>query len=347
MSELYPHSKQVPMMKYGKAPADEKLSAVLNSGKYLAQIKKDGFGYMLEKTDEGELYFFSRSVSRKTGELTEKIDHVPHIQEWGNNLPNGTTIIGEIYYPNGTSKNVTSIMGALADKAISRQINEFGFLHYYIFDVIRYAGQDLINESFGKRYQYIEKIANEMPREDWLEYGWAKETDLENFIQEALLRGEEGCVIKSKSKPYAPDKRPVYNFKVKQKVDNLDFVIMDVLPPEKLYTGKELNSWDYWIVENGKRIPVTKAYYNGWAGAISVGAYDRYGKLQYVGRVASGLTDDLKQDLAIYPKSYILSVCEVQVMSLDNERHTFRHPFLVRLRPDKDAHDCKMDEIFS
>ncbi len=56
-----------------------------------------------------------------TKELTEKLDHVPHLAEWAKQLPNGTILCGEIYYPNGTSKDVTKVMGALADKAIARQ----------------------------------------------------------------------------------------------------------------------------------------------------------------------------------------------------------------------------------
>ena len=31
----------------------------------------------------------------------------------------------------------------------------------------------------------------------------------------------------------------------------------------------------------------------------------------------------------------------------DKENKTFRHPYLSRLRPDKPAHDCKLEEIFS
>ena len=38
---------------------------------------------------------------------------------------------------------------------------------------------------------------------------------------------------------------------------------------------------------------------------------------------------------------------EVNCMSLDKENKTFRHPYLSRLRLDKPAQDCKLEEIFS
>ena len=66
-----------------------------------------------------------------------------------------------------------------------------------------------------------------------------------------------------------------------------------------------------------------------------------------IGRVSSGLTDNLKADLAANPEKYIGTVVEVNCMSLDKENKTMRHGYLSRLRPDKPAHDCKLEEIFS
>ena len=87
-------------------------------GTWFAQLKKDGAFYMYVKGLGGENYLFGRTVSKKTGLLTEKSANVPHIIEAFHDIPNGTILIGEIYYPGKTSKDVTSIMGCLAPKAI-------------------------------------------------------------------------------------------------------------------------------------------------------------------------------------------------------------------------------------
>lgn len=346
MSTLYPGSYQIPAMKYGKAPEHDKLLQELASKKYIAQPKVDGAYYQIEKTADGKLYLFGRSKSKKTGELSEKIGHVPHIAEQFENLPNGTVICGEIFYPGGTSKNVTSIMGALEDKAIERQKGEYGLIHYYMFDMIKYAGKNMLDMPFEKRYSNLcEYVDIDMPHDNYIEvassftgYGmW-------DNIQHIILDGGEGAVIKSKDGIYQPGKRPRANFKVKQAVDNVDFVIMDILDPEYYYTGKEADTWQY-KNEDGELI--TKASFYHWAGAIRVGAYDDNHNLVAIGRVASGLTDEMKADMAKRPQDYIGQVVEIECMSLDSKELSFRHPFFKRMRPDKPAEDCLISEIFS
>ncbi len=360
--ELYPGSLQIPAMLYSKAPDGEKLLRELGSKKYIGQEKIDGAFYQLEKTDDGHVYLFSRAISKKTGELSEKIANVPHIKEWAEQLPNGTTLIGEIYVPGGKSNDTTKIMGALPEKAIERQKDNP--IHYYVHDMIRYNGKSLIDTDFEHRYSDLcEHIDIECDNPDWLRVASSfTGYDMYKTIQRYLDNGSEGCVIKLKSGLYLPGKRPVWNFKVKEQVDSLDFVILDLLDPEKEYTGKEIKTWKYYesslgykeIIEPGSggwttselKTPVTKDYYMGWKNALSVGAY-KNGKLVYVGRVASGLTDEMKAHMTKEPYLYIGSVCEIQAMSIDKERKTFRHPAFLRMRFDKNPEECQLDEIFA
>lgn len=339
--ELYPGSLQIPAMLYSKAPDGEKLLRELGSKKYIGQEKIDGSFYQLEKTDDGHIYLFSRAISKKTGELSEKIANVPHIKEWAEQLPNGTILIGEIYVPGGKSNDTTKIMGALPEKAIERQKDNP--IHYYVHDMIRYNGKSLIDTDFEHRYSDLcEHIDIECDNPDWLRVASSfTGYDMYKTIQRYLDNGSEGCVIKLKSGLYLPGKRPVWNFKVKEQVDSLDFVILDLLDPEKEYTGKELDTWKYYKDD----VPVTKDYYMGWKNALSVGAY-KDGKLVYVGRVASGLTDEMKAHMTKEPDLYIGSVCEIQAMSIDKERKTFRHPRLISMRFDKNPNECQLDEIF-
>lgn len=339
---LYPGSFQIPAMLYSKAPEGDKLLRELESKKYIGQEKIDGAFYQLEKTDDGRVYLFSRAVSKKTGELSEKIANVPHIKEWAEQLPNGTTLIGEIYVPGGKSNDTTKIMGALPEKAIERQKDNP--IHYYVHDMIRYNGKSLIDTDFEHRYSDLcEHIDIECDNPDWLRIASSfTGYDMYKTIQRYLDNGSEGCVIKLKSGLYLPGKRPVWNFKVKEQVDSLDFIILDLLDPEKEYTGKELDTWKYYK----DNIPVTKDYYMGWKNALSVGAY-KNGELVYVGRVASGLTDEMKAHMTKEPELYIGSVCEIQAMSIDKERRTFRHPRFIQMRFDKNPNECQLDEIFA
>ena len=85
-------------MKINKIPEGKEGSfpAICASGEYFAQLKKDGYWYQYEKTDEGA-YLWSRTVSKVTGTLAEKGANVPHIMSALDVLPAGTIIIGEIY----------------------------------------------------------------------------------------------------------------------------------------------------------------------------------------------------------------------------------------------------------
>lgn len=336
-------------MLVGKAPKN--YEDMLKNTPIIGTIKKDGYWSQLVK-DENEVHLYSRTVSKKTGYYSDNIDKVPHIKDWAmNELPNGTCIIGEVYYPNGTSKNVTSVLGALPEKAIERQKGEYGKIHFYMHDILAYNGEDYVMNNMTYDYRYsnlCEHIDIATPLIPELEVARCYDNaylDLNKVTIDKLAAGEEGMVFRVENGLYAPGKRqPKVMFKIKQAQNDIDFVITEVLPPEYLYTGKESETWRYKDKEGNL---ITKAAYYGWAGALRLGAYDNAGNLVSVGRVSSGLTDNLKADLAANPDKYIGTVVEVNCMSLDKENKTFRHPYLSRLRPDKPAQDCKLEEIFS
>lgn len=336
-------------MLVGKAPKN--YEDMFKNTPIIGTIKKDGYWSQLIK-DNNEVHLYSRTVSKKTGYYSDNIDKVPHIKDWAmNELPNGTCIIGEVYYPNGTSKNVTSVLGALPEKAIERQKGEYGKIHFYMHDILAYSGEDYVMNNMTYDYRYsnlCEHIDIATPLIPELEVARCYDNaylDLDKVTIDKLAAGEEGMVFRIENGLYAPGKRqPKVMFKIKQAQNDIDFVITEVLPPEYLYTGKESETWEYKDKEGNL---ITKAAYYGWAGALRLSAYDNAGNLVSIGRVSSGLTDNLKADLAANPEKYIGTVVEVNCMSLDKENQTFRHPYLSRLRPDKPAQDCKLEEIFS
>lgn len=334
-----------------------------DDGTWFAELKKDGALYMYVKGLNGENYLFGRTVSKKTGLLTEKSANVPHIIEAFKNIPNGTILLGEIYYPGKTSKDVTSIMGCLFKKAIERQEGEYGYIHYYVYDCLGYNGTSLLKYDNWTRYQIVKKIFEKYnfncPE---IELAAAVEEDIYHAIGKALSEGEEGMVVKKKTGMYEPGKRPMTMLKAKQ-VDHIDAVIIGFKDPTEEYNGKELETWQYWMKEDGSLlpigchygegddnnilIPITKHYYYNWKNAIEIGAYDNEGKLHSIGTIASGLTDFMREDMSLHPDNYLGKVVEIQCMMKDNQAQTVRHGFFLKTRDDKPAKECLLEDIFS
>ena len=360
VQELYPEAVMYEAMKI-HASTDTQLLNACNSGDYFAQLKKDGYWYQFEKHSNNS-YLFSRTASKVTGLQAEKSANVPHIVEALACLPDNTILVGEIYYPGGTSKNVTEIMGCLAPKAIERQKGGKGKIHYYLHDILMYDGVDLVSEKVTNwtRYQILEKIYNdfELSKYDFLELAEIWTEDLYEKVGDALAAGEEGMVLKHNGGLYEPGKRPVTNLKAK-KVDFADAVIIGFESPTKEYYGKEVDNWQYWIDKEGNKlpvdyyfgtdnIPVTKPYYMGWYNArIKIGAYDDKGQLREIGTIHSGISDAMKQDMSENPDNYLNKVCAIQCMEVNSKDLTIRHGFFKYMREDKAETDCLLKDIFN
>lgn len=360
---MYPEAKMIDAMKVWKLPAgkEDMLSQMCSSGDYFLEEKIDGYWYEFEKT-ENYSYLFSRNVSVTTGALSEKGANVPHIMQALDCLPKNTIIIGEIYYPGGTSKTVTTIMGCLPELAIKRQENKP--IHYYLHDIIEYDGVNLIECGAEERYNILAKVwkLHNLSQYDFLRLAVKVDTELETEISRILANGGEGAVLKKRDYPYVPGKRPAWStIKIKQ-MDTIDLVCMGFCDATKEYTGKELEVWPYWegympvlgiqtrsdVCQYGEEgwVPVTRYYYLGWKTAIEVGAYNEEGQLVKIGTVSSGLSDEIKQDMTKHPENYLGRVCELDCMSIDRKEHTVRHPAFKMWRDDKNAQECTIKESF-
>jgi ATP-dependent DNA ligase len=346
----------------------DKLSEICASGEYFAEEKLDGALYQFCRTNRGN-YLFGRTVSVKNGLLTNKIDNVPHINSALSCLPCGTVIVGEIYVPDGTSKNVTSIMGCLPAEAIKRQDKQ-GKIKYYLHDMIFYNGENMQSWGAEARYQKLVEVWNKFHLEqfDFLRLADSFDTGIEERLSQILSAGGEGIVLKKKDAPYSEGKRPAWaTIKCKQ-MDTIDLVCTRAIEATKEYTGKELETWSYWQErserdQNGEYTwlssegqyyedylhnphiyrPVTKPYFYGWKTAIGIGAYDDEGNLKEIGTVSSGLTDEMRAHL----DDYVGKIVALQCMSIDRKEKTLRHPIVKAWRDDKNAAECKLREVFS
>ena len=337
------------------------------SGEWYGAQKRDGAFFMFLKDEDGNMYLRPRSRNVKK-EFINKIDWVPHLHDFFNEIDNGTCFLGEIYLPsNEQAKSTTSIMNCLLDKAIKRQEKEK--LRYYIFDVLAENGKSYLNIKAKDRFDLLNSFARAYSHDyiDWAQYTTGKE--LWNNIQSLLADGYEGVVITRGDSHYLPGKRTNKDtLKIKKELqETIDCVVIGANAPTKIYTGKEPEIWEYWFdestnekilakdflekthkniytayVEGATVIPVTKNWFYGWAGSIKLGLYDN-GNLLHVGDL-SGVADEIKENW----QDYVGAVFEISCMEITENQQGgwgFRHPKLLSVRTDKAAQDCTIDQI--
>lgn len=323
---------------------------------YIGALKIDGYYQRLIKDEDGNCFMIARSKN-VNGDPVNKIEWVPHLNNWLNSLPNGTCLLCECYLPNNEGSNkITTILGCLKEKAIERQKNNP--LNFYIFDVMAFNGQNFLNTPFIQRINYLNKISNDFTSK-YVQYAqYFEGQELWEHIQDYLSKGREGVVIMKKDAIVYQKRTPArVSIKVKKELqESLDVVILDANPPTRLYNGKEILIWEYWEntrtgeklkgeyykeYNNGAPVePVTKNYFFGWAGSLVIGAR-KDDKLVAIGSL-SGLTEEV---LANW-KNYKGKVAEITGMQIFNETYGIRHPKLICFRPDLTARDTDWYRIF-
>ena len=119
---------------------------------FFAMRKYDGEWCRAIITAEGVI-LQSRSVSKVTGTYGDKTDVVPHIvEELEKRWPVGTVLLGELAFDDfeSTSREAGSVLRCKAPKAIERQKDKK--IHFFIFDVLAYNGEVLMNKKFEDRF---------------------------------------------------------------------------------------------------------------------------------------------------------------------------------------------------
>lgn len=387
VESMYPEAGElmIPAMKIWELPKgkEETLIDYIYSQNYFAQEKIDGYFEQFVKT-ENHIYMFSRAVSEKTGLLTEKAEWVPHISNFLNEvLPANTILIGEIYIPGGTSKDITTFLGCLKEKGIERQKDTP--LYYYVHDIIKYDGVNLINVRAELRYKILDKIWNKHNLSDckYLRKADYFTEDLLEILDNILQSGGEGVVFKKKDSVYSPDKRPAKSTIKVKKHGDADVICVGFCDATKYYDGKldlinnyggkDADKWPYWVIEKmnlatgeilyeekveiGKQkcirepyfrtVPVTKGYYYSWKTSMEIGAFNDQNELIKIGTVSSGLNDATKEEMSKNPEKYLRKVVKVGFMEKNMEDKTLRHPNFIELRQDKNSFECTLKEIFA
>lgn len=297
---------------------------------YVGSFKRDG-EWAKVIWDGTKVSILSRSISKKTGEYARKEGNVPHLVEEFKKLPANTVILGELCFDDlyKRSKDVGTLLRCLPEKAVSRQEKEEDKLHFYVFDVLCWDNNDLVNIGFEERISYIEKI-KPILGDRYTRYAEIK--DVEEIAKEYddyLAQGGEGFVLQRKDCIYYPDKRPAWKtIKLKKATEEIELPVVGLLNPEKFYTGKELENWEYFV----DGIAVTKYYYKGWVAGVKVKNGDT------ICNVSSGITDEDAEWLATNEARNLINegrlIAKVSAMEIEPDTGKLRHGKLIQLRTD-------------
>lgn len=339
------------------------------SGEFLGSPKYDGYFSKLVKDDDGNILLYSRSRG-VSGEYPNKADWVPHLKGFFDALPCGTCLLGELYLPSAPgSKNITTILGCLVDKAIARQ-EKGEKLHFYAFDCLAYGGTNFMKVGAAQRFAQLSNV----PTNEFVSVAhYYRGKELWMVLQDVLASGGEGMVITHEDALYEPGKRPSKTtLKIKKELrETIDcFFTGNTAAPTHEYTGKDIENWVYWEnVKTGEKIneklykeyakgaaiiPVTKPYFFGWAGSLEIGVFDKKegGRIKINGVIyedvmirslgwLSGLTEEIKAN----PTQYAFKPIEVSAMELDSVSGSLRHGKFIGWRNDLALEDCVWSKI--
>lgn len=367
--EMEPMKYFAPPSSWSNEKKQDSARSKIYSGEFLGAEKKDGYFAKLVKDEDGNIGLYSRSRNVK-GEFPEKHEWVPHLQPFFDSLPNGTCLLGELYLPSAPgSRNITTLMGCLKEKAIERQAKGEK-LHFYVFDCLAWNGESWLDDTAQSRFIWVSAFA---PVEyvSFAQYYSGKE--LWSMLQEILARGDEGIVITHENGKYEPGKRPSKTtLKIKKELkQTIDcFFTGNGSAPTHEYTGKEVETWQYWEdMRTGEKregeyyreyhrgdpiMPVTKGWFYGWAGSLEIGVFrKKTGRKCKINGIVyedtevypigwlSGLPDEMKAN----PDKVAFKPMEVTAMEWDSINHTLRHGKMVGWRTDLNLADCTFEKI--
>ena len=348
-----------------------KLEQLVESREYLFGLKTDG-NWTRAIISPTQKILQTRGISKGTGTYGEVQDKVLFWEDVVKPFTDTTVLLGETYLPGGIDKDTGAILRCLSPKAIARQKNNP--LRWRIFDVLVLDGKDYMDTGFEERVKLIPEVVKRI-NSSLVEGVTYYEMDDSFFdkMAEIFAAGGEGAVCYRKNSLYMPGKRGPHAWdtvKVKQEISSeIDAFITDIVPGEKMYTGKDLGTWQLWenqrtgekvvgsyfgeYQHGGAYIPVTKNYFNNWPAAIQVSVLDRKGNEIPLCKV-SGITEEFKTSLRDNPERWIgcpVTIGGMMVSSAkaDSEGNgiSIRHPLLKRIREgDLLKEDCTLAKIF-
>ncbi len=309
-------------------PMLAKTGKAFDDDNYFFEPKWDGLRALL--------FLRERTIELQNRNLRNATGSYPEIQTLKRNIRAKTAIVdGEIVVlgENGTPNfgHLQARFGVDDPKRVS-VLAKTTPVTYVAFDLLHIDGQDVINRPLLERKKQLKSILKEGP---YLLYGEHVEAKGTRLFKEATDRGFEGVIAKQSQSQYVPGLRTDYWIKIKQ-INTTDCVVVGFSEGE------------------GARVPTF--------GSLILAAYDDVGKLQHVGNVGGGFSNDnleqVKRKLdklrvegptiqgpvdSPTPVTWVKPrlVVEVAYMTVTNDGR-LRFPRFKRIRADKDPLDCRL-----
>jgi ATP-dependent DNA ligase len=336
--------------------AKQKLQLAIESGTYLASLKKDGEYIRAIWDNDGQIVIAGRGYEESGINLDTRLVFL--VEYLKSHFKPGTCILGEIHVPGKTSTAIRAYTGSLPPKSLANQKKTPP--HFYIFDCLGINGVSLMQANAEDRF----RILNTLPLNENFEVAQYKNTakGIQDLIEWAFENDEEGVVLIDKKSIPEPGKRTSWKtIKVKKELlATIDaFFTGNYTQPTRAYTGTELADWKYWEnIKTGEKIfgacynqynegipvePITKFYFMQWPGSLQVGVFkgDKIIPLCYV----SGIDDNLRKQFIEDDSKVIMRPIVINGMETTDDK-SIRHPKFIKFRDDILLKDCTYDKVF-
>jgi DNA ligase-1 len=314
--------------------------AIAGAGRAAIETKYDGARVQIHKTGS-EIQIFSRRLEEVTNALPDIVSAAKKAISAESAILDGETVA--VDPKTRRPKPFQDILRRFRRKyGVEKKAVEIPF-ETYIFDVLYADGELLIDQSLETRREKLASIVTAETNKFMLADQLVT-NNLEralDFYNRALEAGHEGVMVKNLDSAYIIGSRVGYMYKIKPIAESLDLVILGAIWGE------------------GKRA--------GWLSSYYLGASDELGEYRYVGRVATGVTEQQLADYTELLRPFIeftdgrevklmpeivveVGYQEIQKSTKYDSGFALRFPRVIRLRDDKSTEEVdtleRMEELY-
>ena len=302
-------------------------------GKVSFEYKYDGARIQIHKKDD-DVRIFSRRLSDVTESLPDIVEIIKSLSVNEDFIVDGEAVaVGENQRPlpfQDLMRRFTRV------NEVSEMVDQIP-LNLYLFDVLYYNGELLIDEPYTERWKILEKFIPEKYLTKKIITSDPKEA--EALMNEAITAGHEGLMAKRLDSQYSPGSRGKNWYKIKS-AESLDVVIAAA-------------EWG-----SGRR--------RGWLSNYHLGVWDGEEYL-VIGKTFKGLTDDEfrwmteylqgikvgESEYTVYVKPELVvevTFNEIQQSPHYKSGHALRFARITRIRTDKRSEEAdtleRVEELY-
>jgi DNA ligase-1 len=314
--------------------------AIKKAGQAAIETKYDGARVQIHKSGD-KIMIFSRRLEEVTDALPDVVESALSGIKAEEAILDGETVAVDPV--TRRPKPFQDILRRFRRKyGVEEKAAEIPF-ETYIFDVLFLDGELVIDRPLSERRAKLEAIIDEQKQRFMLaeQLVTSEFTETGDFYNRALDSGHEGVMVKNLDSAYIIGSRVGYMYKIKPIAESLDLVILGAIWGE------------------GKRA--------GWLSSYYLGARDELGEYKYVGRVATGVSEQQLADYTELLRPFIefidgrevklmpevvveVGYQEIQKSPKYDSGFALRFPRVIRLRDDKSTEEVdtleRMEELY-